>query len=423
MSDARRLLRTWLPTALGSSMLVAEIPVVSTAVARTPDGASALAAFGVAISVLVVVNSPALALAPLVVMARPSVRVRRYALAVGVLGCAVLGAAALNAHGLSAVLGLDPALTGQLRAALLALSAAPLAVALRRYLQGRLMDAGATAGIGVATGVRLGLSAATAWALVAAGATTGAGAGGVALTVGAFAEATVLARAVRRLGHPSTVDGLARPRLLVRHAQLSVSRLLVMVPPLVITVGIAHSARATDSLVVWPALYGLLSLFAGPLNDLETVVAVTLRRDRADPAPRRVALWLVVTLLLGYGLVVLSPVTRWYLVGFVGVPAGPASLGVAWAVLTLPVPVLFVVRGYLRGVTMAADRAARLVPAVVAHLVPLAAVLALLSRTGLPGVAVAAVSLAAGVAAETGWLAAARIPRVVDRAAAPAEGS
>jgi hypothetical protein len=52
----RRLLRTWLPTAFGASVLVAEIPVVYAAAARSTDGARALAALGICLAVLVVVN-------------------------------------------------------------------------------------------------------------------------------------------------------------------------------------------------------------------------------------------------------------------------------------------------------------------------------------------------------------------------------
>lgn len=60
------LLRTWLPTAFGAWVLVAGIPVVYAAAARTTDGA----ALGICVSVLVVVDTPALAPAHLVLAAR-----------------------------------------------------------------------------------------------------------------------------------------------------------------------------------------------------------------------------------------------------------------------------------------------------------------------------------------------------------------
>jgi hypothetical protein len=37
------------------------------------------------------------------------------------------------------------------------------------------------------------------------------------------------------------------------------------------------------------------------------------------------------------------------------VPAAPAALGVRWAWLLLPLPALWIIRAYLRGVVMAAD--------------------------------------------------------------------
>ncbi|GAA5133277.1 hemerythrin domain-containing protein [Pseudonocardia adelaidensis] len=59
-------MRIWLPTAFGASVLVAEIPLVYAAAARSADGDRALAALGIRVAVLVVVNTPALAPAPLV---------------------------------------------------------------------------------------------------------------------------------------------------------------------------------------------------------------------------------------------------------------------------------------------------------------------------------------------------------------------
>jgi hypothetical protein len=83
-------LRTWLPTAFGASVLVAEIPVVYAAAARSTDPPRALAALGISVAVLVVVNTPALALAPLFAFEAERRGLRRYALAVGTAGALVL---------------------------------------------------------------------------------------------------------------------------------------------------------------------------------------------------------------------------------------------------------------------------------------------------------------------------------------------
>ena len=60
--SVRRVLRIWAPTALGSSILMVEIPVILALAARGPRGSPSLAGLGVALSLILLFNSPALAL-------------------------------------------------------------------------------------------------------------------------------------------------------------------------------------------------------------------------------------------------------------------------------------------------------------------------------------------------------------------------
>lgn len=408
MSTLSGLWRQWLPTALGSSMLVLEIPVVAAAVARSTAQEHAVAALGIGIAVIVVLNSPALALAPLVVSLHGRVdprRLRAYALLVGVLGAVGVAAAGSWPAGLRALLDLDTATTGQVGGVLLALAPASVAVAARRYLHGRLITEGVTGGIAVATGVRLAGSAALAWStvpLVGSPATAGA----LALTVGAFAETAALAVALRRLGGRATPqpptdrvpDGLGA--LALAHAPVAASRLLNMVPQLATTIGIAHAVAALPSLTAWPVLYGLLSLFTGPLSDLETVSAAALRRDRADRNPARLAAVLAGGITAGYALVLLTPLARGYLGDLSGLTGEPLRLAVGWGVLTVLVPAGWVLRGHLRGTALADGRQAPLAYGAAVHLAGLAVALAVTVPLGLPGLAGAALAVTAGVLAE-----------------------
>lgn len=405
------LARIWLPTALGSSMLVLEIPVAAAAVARSAAGAQGLAAFGVAIAILVVANSPALAITPLVVADAergPSLRTLRYAAAVGIVTAAVL-VLLVSVPEFRAALGGGLALSGDLTAAvrdcLLALAPASIAVAVRRYLHGRLIAARRTGGISAATVTRLVISAVIVWALVLSAPWLGATAGGFALCAGAVAEATVLAVSVRRLRQPF-VPGVTRlSRMVRRHAALAATRALNMAPQLVTTIGVTHSLRPGPSLVVWPGLYGLLALFTGPVSDLESVVAGHVQRT----GDRRAAVHLTAVLAFAFAAVylavVLSTIGTAYLRQFVGTPAEETALGLRWAPLALAVPALWVLRSAQRGLVIASGRMASLVRGVVAHAAVLAGVTALLTFGPLTGVANAYLAITAGLAAESAVIA------------------
>lgn len=416
-SGSGRLLWTWLPTALGSSVLVAEIPLVAASVARSRHGADALAALGIAISVIVVVNTPGLAMTPLVVSEagrqRPG-QLAKYGLAVGCAAGLVLVMLATVPSAfalLRLIIHVNPVLAADLRACLLALAPASIAVAGRRYLHGRLIVAAATRPITVATVARMCCSGALAWSWVAVDPTAGALGGGFALTVGAYIEFAVLVVAARRIGQSTTESAdagqSARPaaqvktaRLVSRHAQLSCSLLLNMVPALITTAAITHSKLPAPSLVVWPALYGLLSLFTGPTLDWESVTAAALRRDPADSAPGHLTWWLSA----GFGglftVMLLSPAGRAYIGGFIGVPAGPAHLGLTWAPLLIPAPALSVIRSHARGRVIAARATRWLVYASIADVIALTALSASLSYSWIPGVACGSIAIVGGIAAD-----------------------
>lgn len=411
-AGVRRLARSWVPTALGSSMLAWEIPLVAAITARMADGATALAALGAGLSVLFVVNSPALALAPLIVAelaGQGSRRLLRWALGTGLAGCAVLLVpAALPgvATGFPGLLGLPANLHDAFRTCLLSFATAPLAVALRRYLHGRLIAADTTRPIAVATGIRIAattLIALAAWQADLPAAATG----GIALSAGAWAEAAYLSVAARAL---PPAPARAGRRLAVQHARITSTVLLNMSPSLITTVVLTRSASAEDSLTVWPVLYGLVSLGMVPLSDLDTVGAAFLRRSGRPRVLLRFTALLTATLLALSALVALTPVARWYVVDFSNVPDGPADLGLSWIAVLALVPALWAVRGRLRALVIAGADTRTLPRAAVLHLAGLIGCGLLLTLTPLPGVACASLSLTGALLLEIAALTRRRSP-------------
>ncbi|MEW9533706.1 hypothetical protein [Microbispora sp. NPDC049125] len=414
----RSLARSWLPTAFGTSLLSWEIPLVVAVVARMAGGEPAMAVLGVGLSVLFVVNSPALALAPLVVAeldARGTRMLARHSLVIGALGCAVMAGMAL-VPGLSAVvpavLGLPDGLAPGFRTCLLSFATAPLAVAVRRYLHGRLIHGDVTRPIAVATTARIAVTVGAAAALWRSGAPSAA-TGGVALSCGAWAEAAVLAGAVRGLARPHAGGGTATGRSpLVQHFRLTTSVLLNMSPALLATIAITRSGEAAASLVVWPALYGLMSLGAVPLSDVESVGAAFLSRGGDPRTLLRFTAALAGCLAVIFALAALTPFAHWYVADFSGVPRGPADLGLRWLLVLGAAPALWAIRGRFRAVFIAGGAVDMLPRAAVVHVAGLLALGASLPFTSLPGVACASIAIVGALLVEVAFLRAAsrRLP-------------
>jgi len=384
------LFRTWAPTALGSSMLAWEIPLVSALVARMQQGAEGLAALGIALSILFVLNSPALALTPLVVSeGDPRARhpLFRHAMVTGVVGCALIMVIPMLLS--LTALGSDD-VRDAVRGCLLSLGTVPLAVALRRYLHGCLIQEGRTQPIALATVVRICCTIAAGlmlWQTSLAGAT----AGGLTLMCGAWGETALLAMMRTR----TPVDRQARwsRRVLVKHAQLSSSILLNMSPRLITTIGIVGASDELPSLIVWPAMFSLMALGTVPLTDLDSVGASFLKRGGDRRNLRRFCLSLSAVVGAFFVAIAVTPLGRLYLVDFTHVPPAPANLGIDWLWLLACAPALWAVRGYLRALAIAGD-ASRLLPwAAGIHLLALTVFSLVFPMSGLPGVACASMAV------------------------------
>lgn len=277
-----------------------------------------------------------------------------------------------------------------------------LGVALRRYHHGRLIHLRRTGPIVPATLVRLIVTAAIAWVGIAIAPEHGPLIAGCALTAGAFLEALALYLPGRKLVTPQLAPHGAAGGLVAHHGHLSSARLLVMAPTLITTVAVAHASQAAESLIVWPVLIQLAALFTSPTTDWESVTATALRRTPDTGQPGRLTTWLAAGASTTFALVVVTGPAGVFVRELVAVPDAPATLGLRWLWVLLPLPALWVVRAYLRGVVMARDSAGWLSAASLAHTLALVGALAvLISTTTLPGVACAAIALLAGVLVET----------------------
>jgi Na+-driven multidrug efflux pump len=174
-----------------------------------------------------------------------------------------------------------------------------------------------------------------------------------------------------------------------------------MAPTVITTIGVAHAANASASLIVWPVLIQFAALFTSPMTDWESVSATALRDDRRNRAPRRLTVSLAAAVTALFVAAYLGGITELFVRGLLAVPPEAAGLGLRWMWLLLPLPALWVARAYLRGILMAADDTRWLSYAGLGHVVVLVGTLTVLAGTGLPGVACAGIAITAGVAVET----------------------
>jgi len=189
--------RFYAPLAATSLLLTATNPLLTAALARTPNPAAALAGYAVAFALCGVLYSPLLVVqqvaATRLLEGRGVDPVRRFALVTGVVFSALAAAVAFTPLGevvFHGAIGVRGNVYLEARDAMSLLWPVPLLTGVRATHQGRLVAGHRTHPIAAATGLRTGVLALVAFGLtwVAAGAWLG----GAAFTAGLIAEALVV---------------------------------------------------------------------------------------------------------------------------------------------------------------------------------------------------------------------------------------
>jgi hypothetical protein len=412
-TSVRRVAAIWAPTALGSSVLMVEIPVILALAARGPRGAPSLAGLGVALSLILLVNSPALALASTTATlsrgAAAVARLRTLAFLAGSIPAALLVAALVTPAAswlFHSLIHVPSNAVGLTRVALWLLAPAPLVVAWRRYQHGLLVASGATGPIAWASFARIGISIAVASTALAVTSVSGAALGAAALTAGATGEAIVVTALARRTGaweaarrRPGGDPPLAS--LIRFHLPLAATMALSMVPQPLVTAGIARGQHPEISLAAWPVLYGLVWVLAGCTYEIESITASKHGGPGGRHATRTFATLLGSALALVLLLVLATPLARLYFVDVSGVHGATADAGTRAARAAVVLPLLYAMRAWLRGALIARGRTTAVQWAMGASIVVLVPVLAGgVAFTSLDGVTIGAAALVVALVAE-----------------------
>ena len=347
------IFRFWLPLAATWLMMAAEGPFVAALVARMPEPTLNLAAFGVALALAFVAESPIMMLlAATTALARDReslARVWRFSLLMNGGVTAVMALIALPPVFrllASGALALPPEVTGRAQVAVAVFLPWPAAIGFRRFQQGILIGAGRTRLVAYGTVVRLSTMAATGTLLFLRGGIDGAVLGAAALSSGVVVEAFASwawARTDRQRlkalspAVPGEVPTLADIQRF--YWPLAVTPLMNMASQPLVTFFVGRGALPIESLAVLPVVNSFAFLFRCPaLAFQEVVIALGRGGEAALRSLRRFATLLGSLSSLAMAAVVLTPAAGLWFATVTGL--GPELLPLARlaAAVLIPMP-------------------------------------------------------------------------------------
>jgi hypothetical protein len=417
----RQMLALWMPLAASIAMMVLEPSIINIGLGRTSEAELALAAYGVAFGLALLVEAPILMLLDASVARSDShaafVLLRRLtlilSLAVAAIGLLVSLTPLYNLL-VEGLMNIPTEVAARARPTLQVLSFWPLPIAWRRTHQGLLIRANHTTIISVATGVRLLTLAGGLFVGLLLLPERGALVAGLAMDLSVTIEAvliTLVTRSVLRAGNYGSNDPQRQ------QSAPSVAEIWHFYRPLlattiirqamrpVLNAGIAAATMAFASLAAWPVAWGLATLITGPawsLQQLTTALAV----DRA--AYRKVsrfALSLSVLFSIVMGLVVFTPIYGLVMGGIYNLSTDLQNLARPATQIMVLLPLVMGVQSLLRGLLIRAGHTGAVQSAMTINIATLSATLLVgVGALSLVGVTLAAIATLVGSVAEVVWL-------------------
>lgn len=430
------IFRFWLPLFASWLLMTAEGPLISTAVNRLPDEVVMLAAFGIVISLAILIESPIinlLATATALVHDRASfLLVRRFTVHWMIALTAVSAAMAFTPLFDLVVLRAMavPLEVGHwVRPGLGILVLWSAAIAWRRFLQGVMIRFGRTRLIGWGTALRLTVGVLTLVGLAWWGRWPGIYVASAALMVGVSVEALYATWVIRpilrqELAQPRSSGSSSNPpvepapligvggdepltyrTLFFYHLPLAGTSVLTLLVQPMVTFSLARLDQPTLSLAAWPLVFhALMMMRAGALALPEVVIA--LSREPANLKPlERFSLIQAGLSLAGMALLALTPLADVYLVDIQSTTAAIVELSKEGFLHFLPMPAVIALISWQRGLLMGRRQTALVNAGMAIRVVVFAAVLAVGVAGQWPGIPTAAWSINVSVFVEWAFLA------------------
>jgi hypothetical protein len=317
----------WVPLALTWLMMAAEGPFLAAVIARLPDPKYNLAAFGVAFSLAVLVESPILmimAAATALVKDRDSlVKMRNFTYALNglvTLVMVLLIVPPVFGFVTETLLGLPERVSNLVYPACVVLIPWPAAIGYRRFYQGVLIRSNLTRRVAYGTIVRLSVMALTGLVCFLFTRLDGALVGGLSLSLGVCAEAVASKVMVRRserailAGSPGVGAVMSYGVIARFYFPLALTTMVSVGIIPVVTFFLSHSRMPVESLAVFPVVNSLVFLFRSMgISFQEVGIALLGENNRGYRALRDFAFLLGLLVTGALGLVAFTPLSSlWF---------------------------------------------------------------------------------------------------------------
>ena len=414
----RRIFWFWLPLAAMWIMMAIEQPLVSGVMARLPDPALNLAAFGVTFALALLVEGPVVMLLTAgTALPKDRQSYRR------LMHFTHLMAGGLTAlHLLIALTPLYGLLVGKLigapaevielsREGFLLMTPWTAAIAYRRLWQGGLIRFNRTNVVPLTIAARLITTIVVLGIGLFWGRVPGVYVGSIGLSLGVTAAAVVSYAFARPTiqAHLSTDAGgetlLTWPDLLTFYAPLALTSLIVLANTPLFSTALARAADPLLSLAVWPVVLSFLFLGRSIALSFQEV-AVALLADRASYRQlNRFALVVAGVLAVIFAGVTWTPLARIWFASVAGLSPQLVSFALVPAAIAALTPALATLISWQRGILVHTKQTQYISRSVMVSLTVLVATLAVgVGLTALPGAMVAASALFASLTAEWAYV-------------------
>lgn len=416
----RHMLSLWLPLAVSIVMMVLEPSIINIGLGRTPDAELALAAYGVAFSLALLVEAPIIMLLDASVARSTDVKafrlLRRFTLGLGLLVTAiglVVSLTPLYSLVVEDLMNIPADVAARARPTLQVLSFWSLPIAWRRAHQGVLIRTRRTAIITVATGVRLVSLAGALFAGLLLLPNRGALVAGLAMVFSVVVEALVITWATRPVLRASFYQGnssgagnqMTLQEFWRFYRPLAVTTILRQTTRPLLNAGIAAAQLARASLAAWPVTWGFTILVAGPAWSLQQLTTALASDEAAYRRVRDFSLVLSAGFSLVLGLVAFTPLYAWVMGGIYNLSPSLQALALPALQVMVPYPLLMGIQSVVRGVLIRGGCTATVRTAMTANVLVLAVtVIGGVLLTSFTGVLLASLAVQAGTLAELGWL-------------------